>query len=126
MTTRDLLDFLQTELAFVELGGYEHNRSASWRPSLIFEDSPGCLNYAHTVERRSCSECPLLKLVPQPHRLEKVPCRHIPMTKDGRTLESLYRTATNEETLSIVRSWLRMTIAQLKRELDLHSLDRPA
>jgi hypothetical protein len=116
MTNRDVLQFLKAELAFLESGGYEKGPEAPWRATLIFEDSPNCLNFDPHAPERPCSECPLIKFVPEERWLEEIPCRFIPMNSDGQTLDSLYRTATREETLEVVRNWLKRTIARLEAE----------
>jgi hypothetical protein len=110
---RDLLDVLRKELEFLEQGGY---RKPSWRPQFIFEDSPTCLNFGDPHRSTPCSECPLMRFVPADRREEKVPCRHIKIDGSGRTIETLYRTATQEETEAAVKSWLEKTIQRLERE----------
>lgn len=42
---RDLLEVLKFELKFLEDGGYSRSASARWRPQLIFEGSPTCMNF---------------------------------------------------------------------------------
>ena len=116
MTNKDVIEFLKAELAFLELGGYDHAVGAPWRAALVFEDSPNCLNFAPNTPPRPCSACPLMKFVPDIHKNEEVPCRFIPMNGAGQTLDSLYRTTTKEETLETVRNWLKGTIAQLESE----------
>jgi hypothetical protein len=117
MNKRDLIEYLKAELAFVEAGGYEQPPGAPWRAALVFEDSPSCLNFHPGVPERPCSECPLANFVPEQHMGEEVPCRFIPMDAQGQTLDSLYRTATKEETLKVVREWLSRTISELEIEL---------
>jgi hypothetical protein len=114
---KDVLLTLQAELAFVERGGYRRPQHAAWRPQFIFEDSPTCLNYRNFGERQPCSGCALIDFVPSEFRQERFPCRHIPLEDSGHTLDSLYRTATEEEAHTMVANWLRTTIARLKHEL---------
>jgi hypothetical protein len=114
---KDVLSTLQAELAFVELGGYRTPEKAAWRPQFIFEDSPTCVNFRNLGERHPCSQCALIDFVPNGLKQERFPCRHIPLDESGHTLDSLYRTATEEEAHAIVASWLKKTIAQLKHEL---------
>src|SRR5713226_7609089 len=114
---KDVLATLQAELAFVERGGYRTPQQAAWRPQFIFEDSPTCLNYRNFGERHPCSQCTLIEFVPNGFKQQRFPCRHISLDASGQTLDSLYRTATEEEAHAIVTSWLRNTIAQLKFEL---------
>jgi len=100
---------LKSELKFVQKGGYR--APLVWRAPLVFEDSPTC-------SKERCSGCPdancvLMSFVPTKCRYETVPCRHIPLNEMGETLDSLYRTGTNEEIEQTVESWLLETIQQL-------------
>ena len=61
---RDLLDVLKFELNFVEKGGYGRSSREPWRPVLIFEDSPTCMNYDCKNDPAPCSDCVLMQLVP--------------------------------------------------------------
>lgn len=114
---KDVLTVLQAELALVEGGGYRTPQQAAWRPQFIFEDSPTCLNYRNFGKRLPCSQCALIDFVPNGHKQQQFPCRYIPLDQSAHTLDLLYRTATEEEAHSMVASWLRKTIAQLKHEL---------
>jgi hypothetical protein len=109
----NLLEVLRKELEFLEKGGY---RKTSWRPQFIFEDSPTCLNFGDPHHSTPCSECPLMQFVPADRREEKVPCRHIQVNGCGTTIETLYRTATQEELEAAVKTWLQKTIQRLERE----------
>lgn len=113
---RDLLDVLKAELEFLEKGGYRHTARAQWRPHFIFQDSPTCLNFDSTRPSRPCSDCILLQLVPEDSRSRKIPCRYIPLTEQGETIDSFYQTGTQEELEAAVRQWLRTTIQRLERE----------
>jgi len=112
----NLLTVLKAELAFVESGGYRTPQEAIWRPQFIFQDSPTCLNYRNLSMLQECSMCALIDLVPSEIRQQRFPCRHIPLDKNGQTLDFLYRTGTEEETYQIVASWLRGAIARLEQE----------
>ena len=114
---KDVLATLQAELVFVERGGYSTPEKAAWRPQFIFEDSPTCLNFRNFGKRHPCSECALIDFVPTGHKERQFPCRYIPLDDHARTVDFLYRTATEEEAHAMVASWLRKTIAQLKHEL---------
>ena len=41
---RYALEILKSKLRFLENGGYRESPRTTWRPQLIFEDSPTCLN----------------------------------------------------------------------------------
>ena len=108
----ELLPILRSELEFLEKGGY-HN--GCWHPKLIFEDSPTCLNYKDPARLKPCSDCALIQFVPSEFREEKIPCRHIPLNKEAATLDSLYRSASQEELETVVAQWLRSTIRELEQ-----------
>lgn len=110
---RDLLEVLKLELQFLKEGGY--GRRARWRPPLIFEDSPSCMNNSN-YERVPCRECVLMELVPAESCWEKVPCRHIPLNAKGETIDHFYRYGTPEELEGAVVNWLQETIERLEEE----------
>jgi hypothetical protein len=118
---RDLLDVLKAELAFLEKGGYGRSPRAPWRPQLIFEDSPTCMNYDSKDHPDPCSECLLMQFVPPESRNLEIPCRHIPFNAEGDTLASLYRYADQYETEDVYGKWLRDTIARIEVEREARS-----
>jgi len=111
---RNILDVLRAELNFLEKGGYGKPPRQPWRTPLIFEDSPACMNYDRQDHPEPCSECLLMQFVPPEAREKKVPCRFIPLTPAGDTLDSLYRWAEFYEVEDAMRNWLRTTIARLE------------
>ena len=68
---RKLVDVLKAELEFLKEAGYRRASGSSWRPQFVFEDSPSCLNQNRNAERRPCTECVLMQLVPKDRREEK-------------------------------------------------------
>jgi hypothetical protein len=120
---RNLLDVLKFELEFLEQGGYGRLPRESWRARFIFEDSPTCMNF-NSKDREPCSECLLMQLVPEEARTEQTPCIHIPLAPGGQTLESLYRTGTQQEIEDALGAWLRATIQRLEANQDLTQLKR--
>jgi hypothetical protein len=112
---RDLLEVLKMELAFLEAGGYGRAPREPWRPQCVFEDSPTCMNYESKTNPESCGDCILTGLVPPDSRSAKFPCRLIPLTASGETLDSLYRYGDEYEIEETVRNWLHKTIARLER-----------
>ena len=112
---RDLLQVLKAELEFLEGGSYRKIAQTSWRPPFIFEDSPSCPYSDASPCRRPCLACSLMQLVPANRRLERAPCRHIPLNDEGETLDSLYNTATDDEVEAAVVKWLRAEIRVLKK-----------
>lgn len=116
------LRVLKDELQFVEAGGYR--APLAWRAPLVFEDSPRC-----PKERGfACPdlECVLMRFVPKESRYEAIPCRHVPLNESGETVDSLYRTGTNEEIEQTLQSWLLETIRQLEESSDRPRLERAA
>src|SRR6516162_10891305 len=111
---RSLLDVLRAELEFIEKGGYRHKARAPWRPPFMFQDSPTCLNFDPFQPPKPCSDCVLTQLVPENARLHKVPCRYIPLNAKGETVDSFYRTGTQEELEAAVLQWIKATIERLE------------
>jgi hypothetical protein len=56
-----------------------------------------------------------MQFVPSEKRAEKVPCRYIPLNKQGDTVESLYRSGTQEELESAVREWLIELVEEIEK-----------
>jgi hypothetical protein len=112
---RNLLEVLKFELEFLEQGGYGRLPRESWKPRFIFEDSPTCMNF-NSKDREPCEECLLMQFVPEKDRTEQVPCTHIPLLPNGETLETLYRTGTQQEIEEALGGWLRATIRRLEAE----------
>jgi hypothetical protein len=113
---RNLVEVLKAELEFVEQGGYHDTAQAVWRPRLMFQDSPTCLNFDSTQLRKPCNECALMQFVPEDLRSKKIPCRFIPLNEQGETIDFFYNFGTQEELETVVAQWLKATIAGLERE----------
>ena len=113
---RDILEVLKFELKFLEDGGYGRSPNAPWRAPAIFEDSPSCPNFCDPARPHPCESCRLEKFVPAERREESSPCRFIPLTKDGRTIEDFYRTGSQVEMEEALAAWLRAQIAKIERE----------
>ncbi len=113
---RDILETLRFELKFLEDGGYGRSPHAPWRAPYIFEDSPSCLNFSDPARPHPCDECLLTQLVPPDQREQEVPCRFIPLNEKGQTVDSLYRTGTQQEIEETLCVWLRREISRLEAE----------
>jgi hypothetical protein len=113
---RDLLDVLKFELNFLEKGGYGRSPREPWRAPLVFEDSPTCMNYDTKQQPEPCQACVLMDLVPMSERKQAIPCRHIPLTMAGDTLETLYRWGSQNEIEDVYGKWLRTTIHRIEEE----------
>lgn len=111
----DMLKVLRQELSFLKNGGYRHPDRAQWRAQYIFEDSPTCLNFGDAEKSWPCNYCPLFAYVPEDAQEKPVPCRHILLNAKGETLDSLYRTASPEETEAAVANWLEKEIERLEQ-----------
>lgn len=122
-----LLEVLLAELDFIEKGGYRSTARAAWRPYFMFQDSPTCLNFDPTQPRKPCSDCVLTQLIPEDAQGRKVPCRYIPLNEHGETIDTFYRTGTQEELEAAVVQWLKTNIDRLKREgtQSLHTQEKP-
>ncbi len=113
---RSPLEVLKFELNFLEQGGYGRSPRAPWRPSLIFQDSPSCLNFNEPGRPHPCEQCLLTDFVPAGKQCADVPCRHIPLNAAGQTIDQLYRNSSDIEVEEAVAKWLRAAIAKLEQE----------
>jgi len=113
---RDILDILRFELSFLEDGGYGRSPQAPWRAPAIFEDSPICPNFCDPARPHPCENCLLEEFVPEGQRQESIPCRFIPLTGEGQTVDDLYRTGSQVEMVEALGKWLRAQIQRIERE----------
>lgn len=120
MLDRRTLQLLSCELSFQKVGGYGRKLRDGWRPTLIFRDSPVCLNFEARGPFQPCERCALFEFVPREQRDALIPCHHIPLNQSGDTLASLYHARTQEQMDQAVQKWLEATIEGLKREENQH------
>lgn len=113
---RDVLEVLKFELSFLLDGGYGRSPRTPWRAPAIFEDSPICPNFCDPARPHPCETCLLEQFVPEGQRSESIPCRFIPLTKGGQTIEDLYRTGNQVEMEEALANWLRAQIERIERE----------
>ena len=111
---RKLLPVLKAELAYLKRGGYRNLPSTPWRSALIFQDSPTCLNFNRARNPRPCHECVMTSLIPADCLGERFPCRHIPLTDAGFTIDTYYRLGTFAEAETELETWLRRKIQELE------------
>ncbi len=104
----NVVDTLRLELKLLELGLCRPATPA--RPLLIFQDSPTCLRYGDAP----CPNCALTQFVPSECRSEVAPCQQIQLNDARETVDSLYRTGTQEELEETVGEWLKATIRRLE------------
>jgi hypothetical protein len=123
---RDILDILRFELSFLQDGGYGRSPQAPWRAPAIFEDSPICPNFCDPARPHPCESCLLEQFVPDGQRKESIPCRFIPVTNDGRTVDDLYRTGSQVEMEDALAKWLRSQIDRIERERGLSAKEGAA
>ena len=103
------------ELQFLNLGGYGRPFRSQWRPTLIFRDSPICLNFDSGAPLQPCERCSLFQFIPEEKRNFHVPCHFIPLNQRGETVASIYQTGTQEDLDAAVRAWLEATIKKSQR-----------
>jgi len=113
---RDVLEVLKFELSFLQDGGYGRSPRTPWRAPAIFEDSPICPNFCDPTRPHPCETCLLEQFVPEGRQGENIPCRFIPITKDGQTVEDFYRTASQAEMEEALAHWLRAQIQRIESE----------
>jgi hypothetical protein len=110
---RELLEKLKFELAFIEDGGYGRSVRTPQKATSPFQDSLTCLNFGDPLRSHPCGECVLWQYVPESGRGEDVPCHHIPLDKERRTIATL-KVGEGEE---VIKRWLRNEIHRLERDL---------
>jgi len=113
---RELLDLFKFELKFLEDGGYGRSPRTPWRRQFVFEDSPTCLNFADPARPHPCSECLLMDFVPAELRNQASPCRLIPLTAKGETVDYFYRCGTQLELEEALAGWLRNQVSRIEEQ----------
>jgi len=116
MPDQRTLQLLCCELSFFKVGGYGHPLGGEWRPTLLFWDSPVCLNFDSSAPHQPCERCVFFQFVPEAKRFSLIPCHHIPLNAKGETIHSLYRSGTQDGLDQTVKHWLETTIDELKGE----------
>ena len=114
--SHELLDFLRFELEFLEDGGYGRSPHAPRRESQIFQDSPSCLNFDDPDKPHPCSECWMMDFVPEAQKGRNAPCRFIPLTEKGETLDDFYRSGKQLQMEEALAKWLRAEINRIEQE----------
>ena len=121
---RELVELLQEELDFIEKGGYGRSVRTPWLQKSIFQDSVSCLNYGYPYRAHPCNECHFSDFVPPEHQLEAVPCHHIPLDKEGDTIEDLEWEGNEARAQTLVRDWLRTQLENKMSERDTLTAER--
>lgn len=111
---RDILKVLQTELDFIEQGGYGRSVKTPWQPKSPFEDSLTCINYTHLDKAHPCAECHLIDFVPTESREEKVPCHFIQLNESGETIDNLEGEDNQQKLEEALKAWLRAKIKKIE------------
>ena len=106
----EIFKMFQFELKFLEDGGYRHLPRTPWRAPSVFEDSPSCPNFQDAARPHPCSDCPLMAFVPPQFRVESAPCRFVPLTEAGESVDYFYRSGTQMELEGALACWLRKQI----------------
>jgi hypothetical protein len=129
----EILKMFQFELRFLEDGGYGRSPRAPWRASYVFEDSPTCLNFNDAARPHPCAQCSLMELVPPQFRGKSAPCRFIPLTEAGETVDHFYQTGAQMELEEALACWLRQQIQRMAIQptnanapAGVHRTDEPA
>jgi hypothetical protein len=111
---RDILEVLQSELDFIEHGGYGRSVRMPWKAKSAFQNSRTCLNYAYLEKAHPCSECQLIDFVPGDKHSEKVPCHFIPLAESGETIDDLELENSQHRLERMLKTWLRARITVIK------------
>ena len=78
---RQIVQALRNELSFLRLRGYGLPFGNQWRPTLIFRDSPLCMNFDSSAPHQPCERCPLFEFVPIDKRQAFMPCHQIALNE---------------------------------------------
>jgi hypothetical protein len=113
---RNLLVLLKFEHKFLKDGGYGRSPRTPWRATAIFEDSPICPNFCDPARPFPCANCQLTEFAPEDLRSERAPCRFIPLTAEGVTVDDLYRTGSQAEMEAALGQWLLKQIQKIERD----------
>ena len=106
----EIFKMFQFELKFLDDGGYRHSARTPWRAPYVFEDSPSCLNFHDAARPHPCGKCPVMEFVPPQFRGETAPCRFVPLTEAGESVDCFYRSGTPMELEGALACWLRKQI----------------
>lgn len=110
---RDILSIMESELDFLEKGGYGRSVRTPWLSLSVFQDSPSCFCFPFHDHNQICA---LMQFVPPERRGEGVPCHHIPLNEAGETVDLLEQAGDREQVDDAVKNWLRRRIAQIREE----------
>ena len=111
---RDILAILESELNFLEKGGYGRSVRTPWLSTSVFQDSPSCFCFPFRDHNETCG---LMQFVPAERRAEGTPCHHIPLNAEGDTVDSLAHAGEQgDEVDEVVKNWLRRKIAKIQQE----------
>ena len=113
---RDILELFKEELAFIEQGGYGRSVRTPWLPKSAFQESLICLNYGYPYRAHPCNECQLIDFVSPEHRVEGIPCHHIPLNDAGETIEDLEAEDNQAKLERNLVNWLRSRIKETEGE----------
>ena len=108
----DVLEVLNSELKFLEAGGYKWCLQKPWRPPLAFIESRTCVR--SKGKTASCNGCALLQFVPAESLEQKTPCWHIPLNEENQTIDSLYRWGSEDEVEQCLKTWLWTAILSIE------------
>ncbi|MDQ2855173.1 MAG: hypothetical protein M3R68_02500 [Acidobacteriota bacterium] len=111
---RDILEVLQSELDFIEKGGYGRSVRVPWRAKSPLQDSLTCINYPYLEKAHPCSDCQLIDFVPGEKRSEQVPCHFIPLNDSGETIDTLESEDNQQRLEEKLKAWLRMRIKEVE------------
>ena len=109
---RQLMEKLKFELVFIEDGGYGRSVRTPHQPTSPFQDSLTCLNFGDPTRTHPCGECILMRYVPESRKTENVPCHHIPLDSESRTVAALDASEAEEA----LKLWLHQEIDRLSEE----------
>lgn len=113
-----ILDELKLQRDILRDVGYGRSARATWKASRLFRDSIICLNLNEEFEKHPCNECVLWEWVPDKHRYEQIPCHHIPIDEQGRSIAQLEAAGKRTDAEEALLAWSDATIQRLAERLE--------
>ena len=113
-----ILDELKLQRDILKDVGFDRSVSTAGKANRLFRDSIICLNLNEAYEKHPCTECVLWAWVPDNHKYENIPCHHIPIDRQGRSIAQLEVGGNRAEAEEALLVWIEATIQKLGRQLE--------
>lgn len=113
-----ILDELKLQRDILRDVGFGRSVGTAWKEHRLLRDSIICLNLNAEYEKHPCNECVLWEWVPDKHKYEQIPCHHIPIDEQGRSIAELEASGNRAEAEEALLAWLDTKIQKLEELLE--------